>query len=63
MPVFAEPEVADGLLLSSVESVGMKFEHLRAHLIMEFNPNEQIKAHKRTDNTITTLASKPLVPL
>jgi len=29
---------------------------------MEFIPNEQIKAHKRTDRTITTSASKSLLP-
>lgn len=56
MPVFSEPEVAEG-------SLGMKYEHLRAHLIMEFNPREHIKAHNRTDNTIATFASNPLVPL
>lgn len=33
-------------------------EHLRAHLMMEFNPNEQNKAHKRTESTIITFTSK-----
>lgn len=63
MPVSFVPEVGEGLLLSLLDSGGTKLEHRSAHLIIEFNPSEQIKAHKRTDNTITTLASKPLVPL
>ena len=35
-----------------------KLEHLKAPLMMEFNPSEQIRAHRRTERTITTLASK-----
>ncbi|XP_031286180.1 uncharacterized protein LOC116144901 [Pistacia vera] len=38
-------------------------EHLRAHLMMEFNPREQIRAQSRTERTITTLASKLLSPV
>jgi hypothetical protein len=30
------------------------FENLKAHLIMEFNASEQIRAHNRTASIITT---------
>lgn len=39
----------------------IKVEHLPAHRIMELRPSEQIKAHRRTERTITTFASKTLV--
>ena len=41
-------------------SEATKFEHLNAHLMMEFSPSEQIRAHKRTDRTIRMFASKLL---
>ncbi|CBI37597.3 unnamed protein product, partial [Vitis vinifera] len=40
-----------------------RLEHLSAHLMIEFNPSEQIKAHKRTERTITTFVSKLLLPV
>ena len=39
-------------------SDGAKLEHIKAHLIIELSPSEQRNAHKRTDRTITTFASK-----
>ncbi|KAF1887805.1 hypothetical protein Lal_00023813 [Lupinus albus] len=39
-----------------------KFEHLKAHLMIEFNPNEQITAHNRTKSIMTTFASKFRLP-
>lgn len=59
-PVLAS-RAADGPLW--LESAATKLEHLRAHLMIEFSPSEQIKAHKRTDSTITTFASKVLLSL
>ncbi|KAG5575240.1 hypothetical protein H5410_055374 [Solanum commersonii] len=38
-----------------------KLVHLSAHLMIEFKPSEQIKAHNSTDSTITTCASNVLV--
>lgn len=60
MPVFAN-RVAGSVLSDSVAD--LKLEHLKAHLTMEFRPSEQIKAHNKTDKTMTTLASKPLLLL
>jgi len=48
--------------LSPPASDGTKLEHLKAHLIIELSPSEQTSAHKRTDRTITTFASKLLSP-
>ncbi|KAL9273351.1 hypothetical protein AKJ16_DCAP22212 [Drosera capensis] len=45
---------------SAAKPGSVRLEHLRAHLIIECNPSEQIKAHKKTDSTITTLESKRL---
>ncbi|CAI9753095.1 unnamed protein product [Fraxinus pennsylvanica] len=56
----AHPVSKPGRRAAGVSSEGTKLEHLSAHLIMEFNPSEQIKAHKRTDRTITTFASNVL---
>lgn len=47
-----------GGLLADTESLTTKFEHLSAHLMMEFNPSEHIRAHSRTESTMTTFASK-----
>ena len=44
------------------ESLITKSEHLKAHLMIAFNPKEQISAHRRTERTMTTLASKELFP-
>jgi hypothetical protein len=33
------------------------FENLKAHLIMEFNASEQIRAHNKTASIITTFES------
>ncbi|RDY11251.1 hypothetical protein CR513_04113, partial [Mucuna pruriens] len=54
-PVLAT--LAGGLFIAT-DSLATKLEHLSAHLMMEFNPSEHIRAQSRTDNTMTTFASK-----
>jgi hypothetical protein len=38
------------------------FKNLKAHLMMEFNASEQIRAHNRTPSIITTFASNLGIP-
>jgi hypothetical protein len=38
------------------------FKNLKAHLMMEVNASEQIRAHKRTPIIITTFASNLGIP-
>lgn len=45
---------------SPLESEATNLEQLKAHLMIEFKPREQIKAHKRTERTMTTFVSKLL---
>ena len=44
-------ELEEELLLMAI------FENLKAHLIMEFNASEQIRAHNKTASIITTFES------
>lgn len=57
---FFIPVLANRAEEVSSDSEETKLEHLNAHLMIEFKPREQIKAHKRTERTITTFASKLL---
>ena len=53
--------MAAELLAPDLEAT--KLEHLTTHLMMEFNPSEQIRAQSKTERTITTFASKVLLPV
>ena len=46
------------MLLVATESLTTKFEHLSAHLMMEFSPSEHMRAQSRIESTMTTFASK-----
>ncbi|KAH0711750.1 hypothetical protein KY289_007709 [Solanum tuberosum] len=62
IPLFASFIVAERFVDIEDESDSdTKLVHLSAHLMIEFKPSEQIKAHNSTDSTITTCASNVLV--
>jgi hypothetical protein len=54
----------DELLLELEESslLMATFKNLKAHLMMEFNASEQIRAHNRTASIITTFESNSRAP-
>jgi hypothetical protein len=54
IPVF----VARTGVLEGSPLITTKLEHFNAHLMIEFKQSEQIRAHNRTESTITTFASK-----
>lgn len=58
IPVLAS--LAGAVAPPSPDSTPTRFEHLKAHLMIELRPSEQIRAHSRTESTITTFASKLL---
>lgn len=63
IPVLAKRELAVMEVEEEEEEEEKILEHLRAHLMIEFNPREQIKAHNSTESTITTFESKLLLLL